>query len=53
MFMVSTKINDPWVLEFMVLNITGNSQWENCISLDFYFHGLSEPRNPQKLEPHN
>ena len=22
------------------------SQWENCLSLDFYFHGLSEPRNP-------
>jgi hypothetical protein len=29
MFMVSTKINDPWVLEFMVLNITGNNPWEN------------------------
>ena len=28
-------------------------QWENCISLDFYFRGLSEPRNPRKLEPHD
>jgi hypothetical protein len=34
-FMVSTKIRDPWVLEFMVLNITGHSQWGNCNSLDF------------------
>jgi hypothetical protein len=27
--------------------------WENCISLDFYFLGLSGPRNQRKLEPHN
>ena len=37
----------------MVSNITGNNQWENCISLDFYFHGFSGPRNQQKLEPHD
>ena len=50
---VSTKCIDPWVLEFMVSNTTGNNQWDNCILLDFYFHGLSEPRNPRKLEPHD
>jgi len=27
-----------------------NNQWENCISLDFYFRGLSGPRNQRKLE---
>jgi hypothetical protein len=31
---VSTKRNDTWVL---ASSITGNNQWENCISLDFYF----------------
>ena len=41
---VSTKCIDPWVLEFVVSNIKGNNQWENCISLDFYFRGLSGPR---------
>jgi hypothetical protein len=51
--MVSTKCIDPWVLEFVVSNTTGNNQWENCISLDFEFCGLKEPRNPRKLEPHN
>ena len=43
---VSTKCIEPWVLEFMVSNITCNNQWENCISLDFDFRGLCEPRNP-------
>jgi hypothetical protein len=38
-FVVSTKRIDPWVLEFMVSNTTGNNQWENCISLDFYSLG--------------
>ena len=52
-FVVSTKCIDPWVLEFMVSNTTGNNQWENCISLDFNFHGLSEPRNPWKLKLHD
>jgi len=52
-FVVSTKGSDPWVLEFMVSHITNNNQWESCISLGFYFHGLSEPRNQQKLEPHH
>jgi hypothetical protein len=52
-FVVSTKCIDPWVLEFMVSNTTGNNQWENCISFDFNFRGLSGPRNPQKLEPHD
>ena len=35
----STKCIDPWDLEFVALNTTGNNQWENCISLDFYFRG--------------
>ena len=35
--------------EFMVSNDTGNSEWENCISLDFYFRGLSGPWNPWKI----
>jgi len=39
--MVSKKYIDPWDLEFVVLNTTGNNRWENCISLDFYFHGLN------------
>jgi hypothetical protein len=47
-FVVSTKCSDPWVLEFVVSNTTGNNLWENCISLDFNFRGLSEPRNPRK-----
>ena len=32
----------------MISNITGDNQWENCISLDFYFRGLSGQRNQQK-----
>jgi len=36
-FVVSTKCIDPWVLEFVVSNITGNNQWEYCISLDLIF----------------
>lgn len=43
--MVSTKWIDPWDLEFVVLNIKGNNQWENSILLDFYFHDLGRPRN--------
>ena len=31
------------LLEFVVSNTTGNNQWDNCISLDFNFRGLSEP----------
>jgi hypothetical protein len=34
-------------------NITGNNQWENCTSLDFYFHDFSGPWNQQKLELHD
>jgi hypothetical protein len=51
-FVVSTKYIDPWVLEFVVSNITGNNQRENYISLNFNFCDLSEPRNPRKLERH-
>ena len=51
--MVSTECSDLWVLEFVVSNTTGNNEWENCISLDFDIRGLSEPRNPRKIEPHN
>jgi len=51
-FVVSTKCIAPWVLEFVVSNITGNNQWENCISLDFNFRFLSRPRNQRKLEIH-
>jgi hypothetical protein len=50
---VSTKCIDPWILEFVVSNTTGNSQWENCISFDFNFRSLDEPQNPRKLEPHD
>ena len=50
---VSTKCIDPWVLKFVVLNTTDNSPWENCISLDFYFRGLSGPRDQRKSEPHD
>ena len=46
----STTCSDLWVLEFVISNITGNNRWENCISLDFNFCGLSEPRNPQKFK---
>jgi len=45
----STKCIDPWV----VSNTAGNSQWENCISQDFNFRSLGEPRNLRKLEPHD
>jgi hypothetical protein len=48
--MVSIKYIDPWILEFVVSNITGNNKWDNYISFDFNIHGLSEPR---KLEPHD
>jgi hypothetical protein len=48
--MVSIKYIDPWILEFVVSNITGNNQWDNYISFDFNIRGLSEPR---KLEPHD
>jgi len=37
----------------VVLNSTDNNQWENCILLDFNFRGLSEPKNPRKLDPHD
>ena len=50
-FVVSAKCSDPWVLEFVVSNTTGNNQWEHCISLDFNFRSLSELRNLRKLEP--
>ena len=47
-----SKLIDPWILEFAVSNTTGKNQLGNCISLYFYFRGLSEPRNPQKLKPY-
>ena len=52
-FMVSTKCIDPQVLEFVLSNTTCSNKWENCISLDFNFRGISEPRNPRKIEPHD
>ena len=52
-FVVSTKCIDPCALEFVVSNVTGNNQWENCILLNFNFHGLSGPWNQRKLEPHD
>jgi hypothetical protein len=52
-FVVFTKYIDPWDLEFMVSTITGNNQWENCISLEFNFRALIAPRNQRKLEPHD
>ena len=53
MFVVSTKCIDPWVLEFVVSNITRHNKCENCISLDFKFRVLSEPQNPRRLEHHD
>jgi hypothetical protein len=38
------------MLLFVVSKITRNNQLENCISLDFYFRGLSGPQNQRKLE---
>ena len=35
---------------FVISNITGNNKWENCNSLDFNIRGLSDQRNPRKLE---
>jgi len=46
---ISTKCIDTWVLEFMLLNITGNNQWENSISLDFNLRGLSETTKSMKI----
>jgi hypothetical protein len=40
-YVASTKCIDPWVLEFVISNTTGNSQSENCILLDFNFHSYS------------
>jgi hypothetical protein len=37
-FVVSTKCIDPWVLEFMVLNITGNNPWEWTIFFSRYWN---------------
>jgi FixJ family two-component response regulator len=52
-FVFSTKGSDPRVLEFVVLNVTDNYQWKNCIFLDICFRGLSGPHNQRKLEPHS
>ena len=52
-YVVSTKCSDPRVLEFVVSNITATNRRGNCISVDFNFRGLSEPRNSRKLEPHH
>ena len=53
-FVFSTKCSDPYVLEFVLSNITSNNQWENCILLDYKLQeGLSEPLNPRKLDPHD
>jgi hypothetical protein len=46
--MYDDNIKVPWVLEFVVSSIIGDSQWENCISLDINFQALREPRNPRK-----
>jgi hypothetical protein len=42
-----------WSMGSWIHDITDNNEWESCISLDFYFHGLSEPQNQRKLEPHD
>jgi hypothetical protein len=36
----SAKCIDPRVLEFVISNTTGNSQWGTCIWLDFIFCSL-------------
>ena len=43
----------PVFLNSWFQTTTDNNWWKNCISSDFYFCGLSEPRNPRKLEPHD
>ena len=35
MFVVSTKWIDPWGLEFVVSNITGNNQWTKLYFVGF------------------
>jgi len=40
---VSIKYIDPWALECMVTNVTGNNQWGNCFPLDVYVRDLSGP----------
>jgi hypothetical protein len=47
---VTDSLCNHWVLEFVISNITGNNKWENCNSLDFNIRGLSDQRNPRKLE---
>lgn len=43
---VSAKCLDPRVLQFVVSNITCNSQWDNCVSFDFSLLRVSEPWHP-------
>lgn len=45
-FVVSTKRNDTWVL---ASSITGNNQWDNCISLDFLFSWLNWTMKSAKM----
>jgi hypothetical protein len=48
-FVLSTKCINPWVLEFMVSNTKGNSQWENCISWFKWTTKSTEIRTPQVI----
>jgi len=48
-FVVSIKCIDPWVLKLVVSNITGNSQWDNCISLDFNFRSFKWTTKSTKI----
>jgi hypothetical protein len=41
-------LRNALIHDFVVSNSTANNQWDKCISLDFNFCGLSEPRNPKK-----
>jgi hypothetical protein len=46
---ISTKCSAPWVLEFVVSSIIGDSQWENCISLDINFQSNFIYKQNQQL----
>ena len=51
-FQQNASINGVLNLWFQTIKAI-NTLWESFISLDFSFHGLSEPLNPRKLEPYD
>ena len=52
-FVVSTKYSDPldsWIWGFKHYR---QQSVGKLYFVGFYFHGLREPQNPRKLEPHD